>query len=155
MTPPTPPTPPTPAAPRTRALQVCVLGSAEPGSAAYAMASEAGALIARLGFTLVSGCGSPATRVAAERAVALDPRSEHFRRLGAILVTASRIDEARTAATRATEQAPRDPWTWHDLGLIEERHGSRAAAVGALQRARDLAPENPIFAADLKRLGAP
>jgi hypothetical protein len=52
-----------------RRPQVAVLGSAEPGSAAYALASEAGALLARLGVTLVSGCGSPATRVAAERAV--------------------------------------------------------------------------------------
>lgn len=53
-----------------RRPQVSVLGSAEPGSAAYELAGEAGALLARLGITLVSGCGSPATRVAAERAIA-------------------------------------------------------------------------------------
>ena len=53
-----------------RRPQVCVLGSAEPGSAAYDLAGEAGALMARLGITVVSGCGSPATRVAAERAIA-------------------------------------------------------------------------------------
>jgi uncharacterized protein (TIGR00725 family) len=53
-----------------RRPQVSVLGSAEPGSAAFALAGEAGALMARLGITVVSGCGSPATRVAAERAVA-------------------------------------------------------------------------------------
>jgi uncharacterized protein (TIGR00725 family) len=53
-----------------RKPQVCVLGSAEPGSPAYALAGEAGALLARHGVTLVSGCGSPATRVAAERAIA-------------------------------------------------------------------------------------
>ena len=52
-----------------RRPQVCVLGSAEPGSAAYDLAAEAGALMARLGITVVSGCGSPATRVAAERAM--------------------------------------------------------------------------------------
>jgi uncharacterized protein (TIGR00725 family) len=56
--------------PLSRAKQVCVLGSAEPGSAAYNLAAAAGELIARLGLTLVSGCGSPATRVAAERALA-------------------------------------------------------------------------------------
>src|SRR3954470_13009954 len=56
------------AGPRSR--QVCVLGSAEPGSRAYDLAGAAGELIARLGITLVSGCGSPATRVAAERALA-------------------------------------------------------------------------------------
>ncbi|MFL6549348.1 MAG: Rossmann fold nucleotide-binding protein [Povalibacter sp.] len=55
---------------RARAPQVCVLGSAEPGSAAYALAGDAGELLARHGITVVSGCGSPATRVAAERALA-------------------------------------------------------------------------------------
>ncbi len=53
----------------TRKPQVCVLGSAEPGSQAYELAGEAGTLLARLGITLVSGCGSPATCVAAQRAV--------------------------------------------------------------------------------------
>lgn len=53
-----------------RKPQVCVLGSAEPGSSAYELAAQAGTLLARHGITLVSGCGSPATRVAAERAVA-------------------------------------------------------------------------------------
>jgi uncharacterized protein (TIGR00725 family) len=53
-----------------RRPQVCVLGSAEPGSSAYELAGEAGALLARRGVTVVSGCGSPATRVAAERALA-------------------------------------------------------------------------------------
>jgi len=59
-----------PPAPSPRRPQVCVLGSAEPGSRAYELAAEAGALLARLGVTVVSGCGSPATRVAAERALA-------------------------------------------------------------------------------------
>lgn len=53
-----------------RRRQVCVLGSAEPGSAAYVLAGEAGRLMAGLGITVVSGCGSPATRHAAECAVA-------------------------------------------------------------------------------------
>jgi uncharacterized protein (TIGR00725 family) len=52
-----------------RQPQICVLGSAEPGSRAYELAGDAGALLARLGITVVSGCGSPATRVAAQRAV--------------------------------------------------------------------------------------
>ena len=46
-----------------------MLGSAEPGSSAYDLAGEAGELLARRGITVVSGCGSPATRVAAERAI--------------------------------------------------------------------------------------
>ncbi len=54
----------------TRKLQICILGSAEPGSRAYELAGDAGELLARLGITLISGCGSPATRVAAERALA-------------------------------------------------------------------------------------
>jgi uncharacterized protein (TIGR00725 family) len=53
-----------------RRPQVCVLGSADPGSAAYELGAQAGALLAKLGITVVSGCGSPATRVAAERAIA-------------------------------------------------------------------------------------
>jgi uncharacterized protein (TIGR00725 family) len=53
-----------------RRPQICILGSAEPGSQAYERAGEAGQLLARLGVTVVSGCGSPATRVAAERALA-------------------------------------------------------------------------------------
>jgi len=53
-----------------RRPQVCVLGSAEPGSAAYELAAAAGELLARLRITLISGCGSPATRIAAERALA-------------------------------------------------------------------------------------
>ena len=53
-----------------RKPQVCILGSAEPGSTAYELAGEAGAMLARHGITVVSGCGSPATRVAAERAMA-------------------------------------------------------------------------------------
>src|SRR5688572_29380393 len=53
-----------------RPRQVCVLGSAEPGSLAYERAAAAGELLARLGITIVSGCGSPATRVAAERGLA-------------------------------------------------------------------------------------
>jgi uncharacterized protein (TIGR00725 family) len=52
-----------------RRPQVCVLGSAEPGSQAYDLAGAAGALLAGLGITVVSGCGSPVTRVAAERAI--------------------------------------------------------------------------------------
>jgi len=52
-----------------RKPQVCVLGSAEPGSAAYELAGAAGEVLARHGITVVSGCGSPATRVAAERAI--------------------------------------------------------------------------------------
>lgn len=62
-------TDPTPRAFTNRAPQVCVLGSAEPGSSAYELAGAAGELLARLGITVVSGCGSPATRVAAQRAL--------------------------------------------------------------------------------------
>ena len=53
-----------------RKPQVCILGSAEPGSAAYELAGAAGDFLARSGITVVSGCGSPATRVAGERAIA-------------------------------------------------------------------------------------
>jgi uncharacterized protein (TIGR00725 family) len=58
------------AAARRHRFQVSVLGSADPGSPAFERAGEAGETLARLGITVVSGCGSPATRVAAERALA-------------------------------------------------------------------------------------
>jgi uncharacterized protein (TIGR00725 family) len=54
----------------TRARQVCILGSAEPGSPAYDLAGRAGEFLARRGITVVSGCGAPATRFAAEQALA-------------------------------------------------------------------------------------
>src|SRR5215469_13423440 len=54
---------------RPRPRQVSVLGSAEPGSPAFELAGAAGELLARLGITVVSGCGSPATHVAAQRAL--------------------------------------------------------------------------------------
>ena len=53
-----------------RARQVCILGSAEPGSPAYDLAGAAGEFLAMSGITVVSGCGAPATRFAAERALA-------------------------------------------------------------------------------------
>lgn len=53
-----------------RRPQVCILGSAEPGTKAYELAAEAGKRLGELGITVVSGCGSPATRVAAEQAIA-------------------------------------------------------------------------------------
>ncbi|MDB6077435.1 MAG: hypothetical protein JWO82_1182 [Akkermansiaceae bacterium] len=53
-----------------RRPQVCILGSAEPGSAAFDLAVKAGEFLARNGITVVSGCGSPATRAAAESALA-------------------------------------------------------------------------------------
>lgn len=52
-----------------RKPQVCVLGSAEPGSKAYELAGQAGELLAKSGITVVSGCGSPATRHAAQQAI--------------------------------------------------------------------------------------
>lgn len=79
-----------------RRPQVSVLGSAEPGSDAYEMAAEAGALLARLGITLVSGCGSPATRVAAERAL----------QAGGLVVSIIPPDEMPSAEWPATVVIP-------------------------------------------------
>ncbi len=53
-----------------RPTQIAILGSAEPGSRAYDLAGDAGEFLAKHGITVVSGCGSPATRYAAERALA-------------------------------------------------------------------------------------
>jgi uncharacterized protein (TIGR00725 family) len=53
---------------QTRQRQVAILGSAEPGSSALRLAEDAGRLLARLGITVVSGGGAPATRAAAQAA---------------------------------------------------------------------------------------
>ncbi|WP_343543030.1 Rossmann fold nucleotide-binding protein [Stenotrophomonas pavanii] len=53
-----------------RRPQVAILGSADPGSDAFERAAEAGRFLAIQGITVVSGCGSAATRVAAEQAIA-------------------------------------------------------------------------------------
>jgi len=47
-----------PTPPKKRAPQVCMLGSAEPGSPAYELAGAAGEMLARRGVTVVSGCGA-------------------------------------------------------------------------------------------------
>ncbi len=80
----------------TRRPQVCVLGSAEPGSKAYALAGDAGEMLARMGVTVVSGCGSPATRVAAARAVAA----------GGLVVSIVTTDEMPGAEWPATVVIP-------------------------------------------------
>lgn len=53
-----------------RKPQLAILGSADPGSDAFERAAEAGRFLAIQGITVVSGCGSAATRVAAEQAIA-------------------------------------------------------------------------------------
>jgi uncharacterized protein (TIGR00725 family) len=61
------------------------------------MAAEAGAVLARLGITVVSGCGSPATRVAAERAL----------QAGGLVVSIIPPDEMPSADWPATVVIPR------------------------------------------------
>jgi len=79
-----------------RRPQVCVLGSADPGSVAYELAAAAGELLAKLGITMVSGCGSPATRVAAERAI----------RAGGLVVSVIPPDQMPSADWPATVVIP-------------------------------------------------
>jgi uncharacterized protein (TIGR00725 family) len=79
-----------------RRPQVCVLGSADPGSAAYELAGAAGELLARRGITMVSGCGSAATKVAAERAV----------HAGGLVVSVIPSDEMPAADWPATVVVP-------------------------------------------------
>ena len=79
-----------------RRPQVCVLGSADPGSVAYELAAAAGELLAKLGVTMVSGCGSPATRVAAERAI----------RAGGLVVSVIPPDQMPSADWPATVVIP-------------------------------------------------
>ncbi len=50
------------------------------------------------------------------------------------------VDLAAEAAVRATERAPADASAWERLGRLRLRLHDRAAAIGALERARLIAP---------------
>src|SRR5687767_5699621 len=52
---------------------------------------------------------------------------------------------------RALGQAPRDARLWHLKGLIHRSHDQRELAVPALQRAVQLAPNDPLIAHGLAR----
>ena len=65
----------------------------------------------------------------------------HFER-GIALYELLRWDEAREALLRAEAAAPDDPWTQHQLGLVEERRQDAKEARRRFERARALAPDD-------------
>lgn len=103
-----------------RSPQVCVLGSAEPGLSAYERAGDAGALLASLGVTLVSGCGSPATRVAAE----LLPFVGHGGWSDGL--PSNPLDERKNSPILPWSTAQELEQRLRSLGLIQARTASRA-----------------------------
>lgn len=67
----------------------------------------------------------------------------------ALLRQAGRLDEALTAARRATELAPGMAEPWLRLAAVQSQRGDVQAAIATLERARTLAPRDPMVLADL------
>lgn len=53
------------------------------------------------------------------------------------------IEAARDMLELAVARDPRRASAWHDLGIVREKLGDRAGAEAALERAMELAPDDP------------
>lgn len=89
----------------------------------------------------------PAAGAGYDRAVALadDPVSRRLalrQRADARLLMGDLAGGADDLAALAIA-APRDPRTWHDLGIVRAQLGARVEAVAAFERAKALAPDDP------------
>jgi Flp pilus assembly protein TadD len=85
-------------------------------------------------------------RVHYQRAIsaARDPESTAFARheYAETLVTWGDAPEARAQLELAATAQPSDASIWHDLGLLRHHAGDDAAAIQALARAEQLAPDD-------------
>jgi len=52
-----------------------------------------------------------------------------------------KVDDAIADLTRATEEAPKNPFTWHSLGVVEDKFGRKPAAKEAYQKAIEADPK--------------
>jgi tetratricopeptide (TPR) repeat protein len=59
------------------------------------------------------------------------------------LAQAGRLDEARTAYEAALKASPDSPFLLRELADVERRAGNAGPAVGYLEKARDLEPDEP------------
>jgi tetratricopeptide (TPR) repeat protein len=62
---------------------------------------------------------------------------------------------ALTLAREAAQDAPTDDWNHYLVAVLAERTGDRAAALAAVRRAIELAPDKAIYEHLLRRLSAP
>jgi TolB-like protein/thioredoxin-like negative regulator of GroEL len=69
-----------------------------------------------------------------------DPASETYH--ARALANVGRLTEATAAAAKATQLDPRDPGAWILLGSMYHYGGDTERALGALDRALELAPDN-------------
>jgi Flp pilus assembly protein TadD len=85
-------------------------------------------------------------RQAYEQAIAdaHDPASEDVARYkyGETLATWGEFAAAVAQLEKAVTAVPGDAAAWHDLGVIREHEGDVPGAIAALERARDLAPDD-------------
>ncbi len=78
-----------------------------------------------------------------EKAIALNPGDPHARRrLGIVLSSVGRIDEAIAVLTKAVELDPLSPQTWGVLGYRYAAQGQLDLARNALNRALERSPES-------------
>jgi tetratricopeptide (TPR) repeat protein len=85
-----------------------------------------------------------------ERALALDPDAAiAANNLAWIYASGQRIDEALELAERAQRTLRDLPQSLHTLGWMYYRRGLNDRAIDWLQRARDRAPDNPLYRRDL------
>jgi len=75
---------------------------------------------------------------------ATDPASEDFARykFGETLATWGEFAEAMAQLEKAIAARPGDAAAWHDLGVIREHEGNVDGAIAALEKSRDLAPND-------------
>jgi Tfp pilus assembly protein PilF len=81
-----------------------------------------------------------------EKAVAgaRDPRSVDLARakFGETLATWGEYAEAMAQLEQAVAAVPDDAEAWHNLGILREHEGNPTGAIAALERARDLLPQD-------------
>ena len=82
-----------------------------------------------------------------QRAVASakDPPSIAFarREYAETLISWGEYPEAIAQLDRVVEVVPGDAAAWHDLGILRHNQGDDARAMIALEKARDLSPQDP------------
>ncbi|MCX5742919.1 MAG: hypothetical protein NT062_10530 [Proteobacteria bacterium] len=78
-------------------------------------------------------------------AAAADPPSRDYAHhtFASTLISWGELDEATTHLEAAVLATPDDAGAWHDLGLVRHALGHDPTAIIALQRARDLRPNDP------------
>jgi len=78
-------------------------------------------------------------------ATAPDRASQVFARheLADTLLSWGEVDAGRVQLEAIVQLAPEDAPAWHDLGLVRHNLGDNPGAITALERARDLARDDP------------